>query len=215
MRIFKTSFSAISLLCALGVSFLMGTAAQATPVFELSSTQDFRNNSWSFGEIFTVGGSDMNVTALGAYDAGGDGFVSSGGIPVGIFHESDDVLLTSSTVQSSDTLLDGFRYTNISPLTLLAGESYRVVAVNLNDLYNISINTFSVDPRVTRTGYGYCNTTALTSCDQFTGNETIWMANFQIDGDIVTPDIPAPAGLALFGLSLIGLGAIAGRRRKA
>lgn len=212
MRISKSWVGVKSLLCALGVSVFMGSAAQAAAIFDIPSVSGFRNDSWSFGEIFTVGGSDINVTAIGALDVNGDGFVSQDGIPVGIFREVDDVLLASTTVTSTDTLIDGFRYANISPLTLLSGVSYRVVAVNRDDLYNIS-SSFTVDPAVSRTGYGYCRATVLTSCDAFTGDRTIWMANLMYGGE-VTPT-PAPAALGLFGLGVFGLGALARRRKKA
>src|SRR5579872_1418415 len=112
--------------------------AGASTAFSLSSPSGFRNNNWSFGEIFTVGPQNITVTALGAYDAGGDGFVTDGGIPVGIFRESDNALLASTNVVSGDPLSDNFRYAAISPLVLLSGTSYRVVADNENDLYNIN-----------------------------------------------------------------------------
>jgi PEP-CTERM motif len=183
--------------------------AKASIAFSLPSTSDFRNSSWSFGEIFTVGASNISVTALGAYDAGLDGFISVGGIPVGIFRESDDALLASGFVNSGDTLIDNFRYVAISPLVLLSGVSYRVVAVNLSDLYNVAFGQI-VDPAITRTGYGYCNTTALTSCDNFTGSERVWMANFQFGPSAAVPE---PLTLTLTGVGLAGIAIL--RRRRA
>ena len=72
------------------VAALVATlSANATPIFSLPSPIPFRNGTYSFGEIFTVGSSNIIVTALGAYDDGGNGFVSAGGLPAGIFRESD------------------------------------------------------------------------------------------------------------------------------
>jgi hypothetical protein len=198
-----------------GLTFAMCASAAATPVFSVPSPIAYRNNSWSFGEIFTVGDKDISVTALGAFDAGLDGFVSTGGIPVGIFRESDGALLASAFVQSGDTLIDNFRYTDITPLTLLAGTSYRVVAVNLDDPYNSS-RDFDIDPAITRSGYGYCLTSVLTSCDVYTGADYLWMANFLFefaDTSSGPATVSAPGVLAPFGFGLAGLG-MAFRRRK-
>jgi hypothetical protein len=205
-------FRRIGILALLGVAAVAGgQRAYAGPAWSLDTPQNFRNGSWSFGEIFTVGGSSISVTAIGAFDANLDGFVTQSGIPVGIFRESDGALLASTTVLSSDPLTGHYRYDAISPLTLLANTDYRVVAVNEGDLYNINSPTpNSVDPLITWDGYGYCNTTALTSCDTFTGNNIAWMANFIIDGSSVS--VPEPGTFALFGAALAGLGFA--RRRK-
>lgn len=94
-----------------------------------------------------------------------NGFFTQGGIPVGIFRESDDELLASTFVLSEDPLIDAFRYHALEdPLVLLSGVDYRVVAVNRDDLYNIR-QGFITNPLITRTGYGYCRTRFLISCD--------------------------------------------------
>ena len=199
----------ISLLAAAAFS----QSASAVPVWTLDDVSNFRNGSWSFGDIFTVGSSDLSVTALGAFDANLDGFASNGGIQVGIFRESDNALLTSTFVQSGDTLLGNYRFGSIAELILSANTQYRVVAVNALDLYNIATgspdNVFS---GLTWNGYGYCNvdgTDTLTTCNQFSGTERTWMANF--DANIAVPE---PGTLALLGIGLFGMG-LARRRRKA
>jgi len=185
----------------LASSVILATPVLAATAFTLTSTSDFRNSSWSFGEIFTVGSSNITVNSLGAYDAGGDGFVTAGGIPVGIFRESDGALLASTNVTGSDPLIANFRYQAISSLVLVANTSYRVVAVNRDDLYNIA-TAFTVDPAITRTGYGYCNTTSLTSCNNIGGSERVWMANFQFNGGV--PE-PATWALMIVGFGLVGV----------
>jgi hypothetical protein len=192
-----------------GIAALLALAAltaphgvNAGPAWTLDTVSNFRNSSWSFGDIFTVGGSAITVTALGAFDANLDGYITAGGIPVGIFRESDGALLASTTVVSTDPVTDHYRFHAITPLVLLAGTSYRVVAVNRDDLYNIATGTpDNVDPSITWIRYGYCNTTALTMCDAFTGTERTWMGNFIIDGSV-----PEPGVLSLIGLALAGLG---------
>ncbi len=199
---------ALLALMLIGAAFSQN--AMAVPAWTLDSVTNFRNASWSFGDIFTVGGSNISVTSLGAFDASLDGFVTPGGIEVGIFREIDDVLLASVFVTSGDTLVGNYRFSSITPLILLANTQYRVVAVNRNDLYNIATGTpDNVNPGITWNSYGYCQTTTLTSCDVFTGTERTWMANFDID----SVPVPEPATLALFGLGLVGLGFSRRRRR--
>lgn len=171
------------LLCtvAIAAGLLSAGQAAADTAFTLNGADGFSNGSWSFGEIFTVGAEAITVNALGAYDHNGDGFVSDGGIEVGIFRESDDALLVSTFVQSGNTLFNNFRYAAISDLVLNANTAYRVVAVSRSDLYNI-FEGQTVHPAITRSGYGYCSTTALTSCDAQSGGERVWMANFQFNG---------------------------------
>ncbi|MEX0677087.1 MAG: PEP-CTERM sorting domain-containing protein [Pirellulales bacterium] len=175
--------------------------AAPTPVFGLPSPESFRNSSWSFGEIFTVGAQDLTVTALGAYDDSGDGFITGGGIPVGIFKESDASLLVSTFVQSTDPFSADYRYASITPIVLQSGEQYRVVAVNLDDLYNIDLN-FTVNPLVAYNGYGYVETTLLTFGNDFFGSERVWMANLNVEV------VPEPSSLALAALGLLGIGCL-------
>jgi hypothetical protein len=196
-----------------GVAVSLLGQAHATTAFALPSTSDFRNNDWSFGQIFTVGPQNITVTALGAYDAGGDGFTTPGGIPVGIFQESNGALLASTFVLSSDPLSADFRYDSIAPLTLLSGVSYRVVADNESDLYNLG-SSLTVDPAITSTGFGYCNTATLTSCNDFGGSGDIWMANFQFGTGGVDPaPTPEPVSFVLSAAGLLGLALVRTRRR--
>lgn len=191
---------------------LLGTsaAAVATPAWDISNAAGSRNNSWSFGQNFTVGSSNIVVSRLGAFDASGNGFITVGGIPVGLF-TSTGTLLASTNVTSSDALAGNYRYADITDVTLLAGQSYRVVAVNRDDLYSVA-NATQVSSLISSSTYGYCQSTALTFCSANTGSQIQWMANMQIglSGD----DVPEPAMLGLFGLGAIGLG-LARRRRAA
>ncbi len=207
------SVRTVAACCGIVLSSLAGSI-QAAPVeaWEINSVEGFRNDSWSFGDVFTVGGSNITVSALGALDVDQDGFVSTGGIPVGLFLESDGTLLASGTVVSGDPLVGNYRFADIPDVVLLANTQYRVVAVNEDDLYNITTGTPNgVDPGITWNRYGYCRTTALTKCDDFTGSERTWMANMLIGPDN-NGSVPEPAALLL--LATAGLGLVATRRRQ-
>ena len=200
------------------VSMLMAGKSYANPMFALPDPDPFYVGSFAFGEIFTVGPADILVTSLGAWDSDGDGFFTQGGIPVGIFQESldpllDDVLLESTLVESDDPLTDGFRYQAILPLVLFSGVQYRVVAVNRDDYYNVDLD-FTVNPLITRTGYGYCPTRFLISCDMHTGMERIWMANFTAEPvDAQLEPVPEPASLILLGTGITAIYTRARRHR--
>ncbi len=203
---------AIALIAVASVSLSRPAEAIPLPAWEIAEPENFRNDSWSFGEIFTVGDSNVVVTAIGAFDADLDGFVSNS-IPVGIYRESDDALLSSTSVTSSSSLIGHYRYQDIAPLILLANTRYRAVAVNLDDLYNLTPPT-TVNPLINWDGYGYCQTTTLTSCDDFTGSQFTWMGNFLVDSSVPTT-VPEPASIILIGSGLVGAGLRRYRGRRA
>ena len=198
-------------IAVVAVMSVLAGQANAGPIFALPSPAPFTNGSWSFGEIFTVGAQNITVTSIGAFDSGRNGFTTAGGILAGIYRESTQALLASTTVLSTDPLVGDFRYHSIAPLTLLAGTQYRVVAVSGIDQYNIDLN-FTVNPLVTRNGYGYGASSTLIFDNSFTGTDRIWFANFQADLGGPTA-VPEPTSLAVFGM-LAAAGAFYGWRRR-
>ena len=121
-------FSAVVVLSVPGLA----STAQATP-FYLVNTVNFYGNSYyvdqTAGNRFTPT-SDLSVFSLGIFDYGLDGMGESH--QVGIF-DSGGTLLTSAVVGAGTVgRLDGeFRYTDIAPLTLAAGETYTIAALFL------------------------------------------------------------------------------------
>ena len=55
-----------------------GALAVPVPAWTIDSPSSFSNGSWSFGDIFTVGGSNIYVVGLGAFDADLNGFATAG-----------------------------------------------------------------------------------------------------------------------------------------
>ena len=101
----------------------------ASASFSIISANRY-GNSYGFGlpqssgYRFTVL-SNIVVSSLGFFDYLGDGLGESH--TVGIFNSAGE-LLTSAVVFSGtgNPLDDGFRYTNISPLTLSEGENKKI-----------------------------------------------------------------------------------------
>ena len=78
------------------------------------------------GWKFTVGGADLQATALGEYDRDGDGLGMS--VEVGVW-DSSGTLLGMVTVPSGTgpTLIGSFRYQTLTtPIALLSGQTYTI-----------------------------------------------------------------------------------------
>jgi hypothetical protein len=109
-------FAAVFLLACSGL-------CSAGTIAILPQSGGFQNHLYNYngtlGWTFSLS-TPLVVTDLGYYDAAGDGLSDS--YPVGIW-DGSGTLLTSATVLSgtSGTLMDGFRFVSITPITLGPG----------------------------------------------------------------------------------------------
>jgi hypothetical protein len=121
--------------CAVIFLFVGGVAWGQNTLLLNAGTGNIRTgDGFSLGTTFTVGSTNEFVLALGVWDApnGVNGSIGDGlqsGIPVGLF-DSGGNLLASMTIPSGTTatLLNGFRYVPITPVDLLAGNTYTLAA---------------------------------------------------------------------------------------
>lgn len=167
--------------------------------------------------------SPINVTHLGMWD---DFFSSlsdkSPGfkyqVPIGIWRVSDQALLTSTTLGPGtiNPAIDEFRYADITPITLSAGEMY-VIGFQWADDYSASdhvqsplLGNFQVDPFITfghRVRNFYTNPGFLYPAEVDLGGGSISFGpNFQFTV------IPAPGALLLCSIGA-GLVSLLRRRR--
>ena len=150
-------------------------------------------------------------------------------IPIGIWQVSDQTLLTSTTLGpgTSDPLLGEFRYAEITPLSLIPGETY-AIAFQWADSFSLSETTkhweegmVNVDPAINigprvrsrEPGFRYPDRVYIWGI----GGYPIFGPNFQFDviGGPEPPGppaaIPAPGALLLGG---IGAGVVSWLRRR-
>ena len=134
----------VLMLLVVGVS--QHASADPMPAIEFQNPEiDYTNDiSWSLGFEFEVW-ADVNVTSLGFYDAGADGFLEDHA--VGLYDTFGTLL--AATIINNDSLLAGlFRWESIAPVSLLAGQTYVVSGFGFLDPYTWDPYDASVDSRI-------------------------------------------------------------------
>ncbi len=198
--------AAIVALLALPAAVLGGPVA----AFDFTSPgNSYTDGSWAFGIDFTVGASNLTVSSLGYYDDSQNGFVDNH--EVGMYDSSGD-LLASTVVTSGDPLIGYFRYDTIAPITLLAGQTYRVVGVSHSDPYTWDDPGFAAIAGITYLGDTYGPGTTLSDpTGPFHNDEAdgFWGPNFLVGPAV---GIPEPATFGLLGAAMVAL--LFGSRRR-
>src|SRR4051812_39555479 len=114
-----------------------GAAAQTVGYFASASGPygaAGNNGGLNIGHTFTVSGTNIQVSALGVYDFGGDGLNSAH--TVILFSNQTAVASISVPAGTAAPLLNGFRFASLpSPVTLAPG-NYAVVAYHMNGTSN-------------------------------------------------------------------------------
>ena len=197
-------------------------AVQPTsPLLLSSGTGTVRTgDGFSLGTTFTVGSADQTILDLGVFDGAnppggsvGDGLLSS--IPVGLFDSAGN-LIASATVPSGTgaTLLNGFRYVSITPISLTSGNTYTLAAY-----YSSS----DADTLLDQGGSPSTSTAFQNYLAAFTGSNSVGSLSFPTGhtngvayvGPNLEFAVPEPAAslMTLGGLCLFGIRSARRRRR--
>jgi hypothetical protein len=167
-----------------------------------------------YGWIFTVN-APITVTSLGVFDNGSDGLA----IPhdVGIFNETTEALLGSSTVPAGTggTLIDGFRYESISPFSLIQGDSYVIVMTmpqGNTDFQTIVATSETTVSQITYVNSAFGNSSTLAfppTSENGAFAPGIFGPNFTFASTAVTPE---PSSIVLLGTGVLSMAGFARRR---
>lgn len=205
-KFFGWILAAMTAFAAMSTTASADTALSMTP----NTANDFSNNPWSLGFLFTVN-SAINVTQLGFYDAGDNGLTEQH--QVGIY-SLGGTLLTSTTVSNSDPLDSHFRYNSIAPLSLAAGQQYVIAATTGSELYTYDPTALATPSEITYVGSRFLQSSTLVFPDGFNDEKGYFGPNFKFEnggGAVPEPSALISAATA----SLIGLGVVRRRRRSA
>jgi hypothetical protein len=190
-------------------------AANATTnvAYTINSSPSYVQTDLSLGNEFIVN-TNILVTSLGYYDPQGDGFLTQH--EVGIFNSAGtliaDIVLAAGT---SDPLVSGFRYHAITPVMLIAGETYNIEGeAEVGDPWAAvpTMSDLTVDPAITLIGTNYRYQTDNTLNDTRGGAHYIWAA-YGGPGFQFNTNVPEPSSWAML---VLGFGAVGAtlRRRK-
>lgn len=201
MNILRTLLVSTALVAAPALAGPLITVSGGTP-------STLGNGPYTLGYSFTASTS-FRVQGLGVFDAGGDGFLE--GHDVGLWDGAGNLLASTSLAQgTSGTLISGFRFASVSPLSLAAG-TYRVGAffsnVPADPLYFPNSGTVTAANGFSYLGGAYGGGTSLAFPNFDNGAGGYIGAN-------VLGSVPEPAA---WGLMIVGFGAVgsAYRRRRA
>ena len=209
----------IAFCLVLGSSFANASVSKADTIGlegdSFSSTYTSTGENYTFGWAFSTT-TNISLTALGYFDNGEDGFVTSH--DVGVWN-SDGVLVASATVAAgTSSALDGhFRYASIAPITLAAGH-YRIGGVHIGDSsgngdwYGYSPTSVVYGPEITFHGNQLRYTGESTTLTDPTSTGKAPGGYFGGNFKYTMSEVPAPSSVAaLIGMGLMGL--IASRKR--
>lgn len=207
----------LSLVAALVVASQNNAHAVSVPAVTFTNAQyTFDAGSYSLGYEFTPN-KNINVTALGYYDHGGDGL--AGPSQVGIFNQATTLLIPGASVtvptSTGGTLVgngpDGYyRYQSLTtPILLTAGTTYRIAGETGSNTNYYAFQNYvgfaaNADITVTTGYYGSGSLTYPNNISPYGPNLIFAGGNFLFEVPVPAPE-PSSALLLLGGASLLAM----------
>jgi hypothetical protein len=199
----KSILSAVSGLALLLASNGASLAQYLPQLFtNVSTGQQLANPPFTLGWEFAAN-TNLKVVALGFFDDSQNGLAESH--PVGLWN-SQGALLASTTVTTTDPLVNQWRYNGIAPVVLTAGADYYVGALYTSGADNVVFPGYSgvsTTANITYLGATYAGGSSLS----FPSSPD--SANGFFGPNIAAAPEPATWAMMLIGFAALGF---AGRR---